>query len=195
MPTTQVPKLTSYATITSLLIKQLRMFGFGFICSGGDMNQVETENSYNQDEIAEYLGMTKATYAKIENGDVIVNILHIGNICSVYGITLTDFMAAVELKISQLESEDISTTHAKLPFRLDKVRWDEKLKEKTEARYNSEVKALKRNKTFAMYTDEQILDLKKKCRRAVFSEWDKKHDLGEALAIYHYEQASESGEG
>ncbi|TOQ48167.1 hypothetical protein CGG93_25620, partial [Vibrio parahaemolyticus] len=62
------------------------------------MEQVKAVNSYNQDEIAERLGMTKATYAKIENGDVIVNILHIGNLCSVYGITLTDFMAAVELK-------------------------------------------------------------------------------------------------
>ncbi|HBC3389521.1 helix-turn-helix domain-containing protein [Vibrio parahaemolyticus] len=194
MPTIQIPKLTSYATITSLLIKQLRMFGFDFIRSGGDMEQVKAVNSYNQDEIAERLGMTKATYAKIENGDVIVNILHIGNLCSVYGITLTDFMAAVELKISQLESKGISTTHAKLPFRLDKVRWDEKLKEKTEARYNSEVKALKKNKTFAMYSDEQKLELKKKCRLAVFTEWDKKYDLGEALSIYDYEQARNSGE-
>ncbi|MCA4024116.1 helix-turn-helix domain-containing protein [Vibrio vulnificus] len=194
MPTIQIPKLTSYATITSLLIKQLRMFGFDFIRSGGDMEQVKAVNSYNQDEIAERLGMTKATYAKIENGDVIVNILHIGNLCSVYGITLTDFMAAVELKISQLESKGISTTHTKLPFRLDKVRWDEKLKEKTEARYNSEVKALKKNKTFAMYSDEQKLELKKKCQRAVFTEWDKKYDLGEALSIYDYEQARNSGE-
>lgn len=181
----KLPKQTSIATVSSSLIKLLRLYGTEYVRSKGDKSKVEP-TSYSQEDVAKALSMTKAAYSKIENGDVIVNIFHLSQICYVFDISLTELMSYVDFRTQQLKKEGIDVVGKKLTLRLDHIRWKEKVDEKAQANFNKAIRELKKSKTYDLHSEEEFEELKQDCRKRALSELEKRYDLGEALSMQDF---------
>lgn len=186
MARVKTSNITTWSSVCSLLIRQLRLYGPDFVRSGGDRSKVSSDYSHqSQEAIAKTLHITKAAYSKIENADVVINIFHISRICTVFDISVVEFMSAVEKKVETLKEGGVDVVQGKIPFRLDNIRWLEKLKEKASAKYNTRIREFKKNRTFSMYTDEQIFVIKNECKQLAYEELEEKQSLEDALKEYH----------
>ncbi|HHF3094195.1 TPA: helix-turn-helix domain-containing protein [Vibrio diabolicus] len=191
MARVQISKMTTWSSVCSYVIRQLRIRGVEFVRSGEDRSKISRDyDSLSQEKMAKELGITKAAYSKIENADVVINVFHISRISSEFGISTVEFMQLVENKIEALRAEGIEVKSEKIPFRLDNIRWLEKLKEKATAKYNTIIRDLKKNKSFSTYTDEQLIELKNECKQLAYNELEEKFSLEDALKEYHDSQSS-----
>ncbi|MBE5146475.1 helix-turn-helix transcriptional regulator [Vibrio parahaemolyticus] len=160
-----------------------------YIRSGGDRTKINTQRAVSQEAIASKINTTKAVYSKIENSDIVINIFHISSICSVFDISVVEFMEFVEQKVKALEEEGIEVKQGKVPFRLDSIRWMEKLKEKASAKYNSKIRELKKNKELSIFDDEdQLTTIRNECKQEAYEELEAKFSLEDALKEYHESQ-------
>ncbi|MDA0130681.1 helix-turn-helix transcriptional regulator [Vibrio sp. MarTm2] len=180
----KLSNLTTWSSVCSSLIRELRVYGPEFVLHGRDVEKIFSDCTYSQHLVAQELHMTKAAYSKIENADVVVNIFHISAICKIFSISAVDFMSAVESKVKDLEKAGIEVESSKLPFRLDIIRYSAKLQERTSAIYNNKVRELKKNKTFSMYSDEQLAELKEECKQLAYQELEEKQSFECALKEY-----------
>ncbi|MGR5531671.1 helix-turn-helix domain-containing protein [Vibrio alfacsensis] len=181
MKTVELKKHTSISTIIAEFLKQLRLYGADFVKSGGDVSKVDPKPE-SQETVAQALKITKAAYSKIENGDVAISVYHLAQLCIGYGITQGELMTCVDRKVAELEAAGIKVVNVKVTLRLDHLRWQAKLNEKTEANFNKAIRELKNKKTYSLYNAEQLTALRAECRQSAFEELDKKYDLGEAIS-------------
>ncbi|MEZ8804189.1 MULTISPECIES: helix-turn-helix domain-containing protein [Vibrio] len=181
MNSIKLKKQTSLSTVIADFLKQLRLYGADYVRSGGDISKVDPD-SESQESVAEALKITKAAYSKIESGDIAITIFNLGQLCIGYGITLGELMTCVDKKTQELKKDGIDVINAKITLRLDYLRWKAKIEEKSEAAYNKAVRELRKNKTYSLYTAEQLEELRLECRKKAKSELEKKHDLGVAIS-------------
>lgn len=61
----------------------------------GRIREMREVRGWPQEMVAYYLGVTQATYSRIETGEVELTITKLEGICAVYGITLAELVSGL----------------------------------------------------------------------------------------------------
>jgi len=59
---------------------------------GKNLQDYREKNHYNQDQIAEYLGIDRSVISRYEKGEREISLLFLNKLCDLYGIELEDLL-------------------------------------------------------------------------------------------------------